>query len=83
MVAGLDGTVIAARIGRDPSVVSCEVGRHGGRAGYRAVAAQRVATQHRARPKTRKIDASPLLRQQGGGHAADGLFAGAGGWPVA
>ena len=28
---------IALRIGRDPSVVSRDVARHGGRAGYRAV----------------------------------------------
>jgi len=30
---------IAVRIGRDPSVVSCDVARHGGRSGYRAVVA--------------------------------------------
>jgi IS30 family transposase len=35
----LEGKVIAARIGRCPSVVSHEISRHGGRANYRAVAA--------------------------------------------
>jgi len=64
MIAGLEGRVIAARIGRCPSVVSREVARHGGRDGYRAVAAQRVATEQRSRPKTRKIDADPGLRQR-------------------
>ena len=42
-------------------MVSREVRRHGGRAGYRVVAAQRVAAEHRCRPKTRKIDADPEL----------------------
>ncbi len=32
-------TEIAVRIGRDPSVVSRDVARHGGRAGYRGVVA--------------------------------------------
>jgi IS30 family transposase len=61
---GVQDKVIAARIGRCPSVISREVARHGGRAGYRAVAAQRVATEHRARPKTRKLEACAGLRQE-------------------
>ncbi|MGH3873460.1 MAG: helix-turn-helix domain-containing protein [Pseudonocardiaceae bacterium] len=32
---GVEGTVIAARMGRSPSVVSREITRHGGRARYR------------------------------------------------
>ena len=63
-VEGVEGLVIAARIGRSPSVVSWEIARHGGRDGYRAVAAQRAAAEHRSRPKTRKIDADPGLRQR-------------------
>jgi transposase, IS30 family len=63
-VEGVEGLVIAARIGRSPSVVSREIARHGGRDGYRAVAAQRAAAEHRSRPKTRKIDADPGLRQR-------------------
>ncbi|MGH3867114.1 MAG: helix-turn-helix domain-containing protein [Pseudonocardiaceae bacterium] len=47
-IAGLEGRVIATRIGRGPSVVSREVARHGGWDGYRAVAAQRAATEHRS-----------------------------------
>jgi IS30 family transposase len=62
IVEGLEVQVIAVRIGRSPSVVSREIARHGGREGYRAVAAQRAATQQRSRPKTRKIDADPGLR---------------------
>jgi len=33
---------IALRIGRDPSVVSRDVARHGGRAGYRAVVCRQL-----------------------------------------
>jgi len=58
----LPGKVIAGRLGRCPSVISREVARHGGRDGYRAVAARRAATEHRRRPKPRKLDASPGLR---------------------
>lgn len=59
----LDGKVIAARIGRCPSVVSREIARHGGRGGYRAVAARGVATEHRGRPKPRKLQARTELRE--------------------
>ncbi|MGQ0572891.1 MAG: IS30 family transposase [Pseudonocardia sp.] len=60
----LEGKAIAARIGRCPSVVSRDISRHGGRTGYRAVAARRVAAEQRRRPKTRKLDADPVLRAQ-------------------
>jgi transposase, IS30 family len=60
----LEGKVIAARIGRCPSVVSREISRHGGRARYRAVAARRVAAERRRRPKPRKLDADPQLRSE-------------------
>ena len=53
---------IAARIGRDPSIVSREVGRHGGRDGYRARAADVSAVRGRQRPPGRKIDRQPRLR---------------------
>jgi IS30 family transposase len=53
---------IAVRIGRDPSVVSREVARHGGRSGYRAVLADGGAVTGRARPKSRAVDARPGLR---------------------
>jgi IS30 family transposase len=59
---GADGVVIAVRIGRDPSVVSREIARHGGRQRYRATRAGRVAAAARRRPKTRKLDADPALR---------------------
>ena len=60
----LEGKVIAARIGRCPSVVSREIARHGGRADYRAVAARGVAAERRCRPKPRKLDADPGLRAE-------------------
>ena len=59
-----EGRVIAARIGRDPSVISREITRHGGRVWYRAVVAARAAAASRCRPKTRKLDADPDLREQ-------------------
>ncbi|MGH3698272.1 MAG: IS30 family transposase [Pseudonocardiaceae bacterium] len=61
---GLEGKVIAARIGRSPGVVSREITRHGGRAGYRAVVAQGAAAEQRRRPKVRRLDACPELRAE-------------------
>jgi len=61
---GVEGAVIAARIGRDPSVISREITRHGGRERYRATRAGRAATVARQRPKVRKLDARPGLRAQ-------------------
>ena len=78
----LEGKVIAARIGRCPSVVSREIARHGGRAHYRAVAARGVAAERRRRPKLRRLDADPGLGW-GGQAAAGWAFAGSGGWPIA
>ena len=54
---------IAARIGRDPSIVSREVARHGGRAGYRATTAGHTAAGARTRPKPLAVDRHPGLRQ--------------------
>ena len=59
-----EGRVIAERIGRDPSVVSREVARHGGRARYRAVVGARAAAVSRCRTKIRKLNADPDLREQ-------------------
>ena len=53
---------IALRIGRDPSVVSRDVARHGGRSGYRAVIAEQTACAARERPKLLAVERSPRLR---------------------
>ena len=53
---------IAVRIGRDPSVVSRDVARHGGRSGYRAVAAEQMACAARERPKLLAVERSARLR---------------------
>ncbi|GLZ36460.1 IS30 family transposase [Actinokineospora sp. NBRC 105648] len=53
---------IAARIGRNASVVSREVGRHGGRDGYRAVAAEAAARVGRCRPKVMAVERSARTR---------------------
>jgi len=54
---------IAVVVGRDPSVISREVRRHGGRAGYRAAAADEQAQAARERPKRMAVDRSPRLRE--------------------
>src|SRR5260370_37300381 len=55
---------IAAVIGRNPSVVSREIARHGGRRAYRAHHAATAAREARGRPKCRKngADARPKKR---------------------
>ena len=53
---------IALRIGRDPSVVSRDVARHGGRAGYRGVVAEQAACAARERPKLFAVERSARLR---------------------
>ncbi len=53
---------IAVLIGRDASVVSREVARHGGRDRYRATVADRVAVISRSRPKSFAVDRSPGVR---------------------
>jgi IS30 family transposase len=60
---GLPGVQIAARIGRCPSVVSREITRNRGRAGYRAVEADRRAARARRRPKARRLDSDARLRE--------------------
>ena len=62
IAAGLENRQIAARIGRCPSIVSREIGRHGGRKEYRASRAERAAKKCRRRPKDRKLDTDPYLR---------------------
>jgi len=62
LAKGLENKDIAASIGRDESVVSREIARHGGREGYRAWKAAAAARESRSRPKERKIDADPELR---------------------
>jgi IS30 family transposase len=51
---------IAAGLGRAPSTIVREVRRHGGRAGYRAVAADRQAQRDGRRPKPFKLAAVEL-----------------------
>jgi IS30 family transposase len=46
---------------RDHSAIAKEINRNGGRDAYRAAAAQERCEQQRARPKERKLEASPHL----------------------
>jgi IS30 family transposase len=62
LAEGLEFKEIAAGIDRDPSVVSRDVARHGGRERYRAAVADRTAGAARARPKAMAVEGSALLR---------------------
>lgn len=62
LAEGLEYQQIAQLIDRNPSVISREVARHGGRTGYRAVTADESAAAGRARPKRYAVDRSPRLR---------------------
>jgi IS30 family transposase len=62
LAEGLQYKVIAARIGLDPSMISREVARHGGRVRYRAGAADQSACASRGRPKAFAVERSAQLR---------------------
>jgi IS30 family transposase len=64
LAKGLENKDIAVSIGRDESVVSREIARHGGREAYRAWKADAAARGSRSRPKERKIDTEPELRER-------------------
>jgi len=53
---------IAAKLGRAPSTISRELGRNGGRGGYRATAADRRAWDQALRPKPCKLETHGHLR---------------------
>ena len=60
--AGLSLRDIARDLGRSPSTVSREVGRHGGRCGYRAAAADRQAWKNARRPKPSRLSCNERLQ---------------------
>src|SRR5207302_5284766 len=55
---------IAMRIRRAPSSVSREVGRNGGRVGYRASAAEQASLRRHQRPKASKLTLNSQLRAE-------------------
>lgn len=62
LAEGLQYKEIGLLISRNPSIISREVARHGGRAGYRAVGADGVAVVLRRRPKQYAVDRLPQVR---------------------
>jgi IS30 family transposase len=62
LAESLEYQEIGRRLGRDSSVISREVARHGGRARYRAAAAHEAACAGRERPKLFAVERSPRLR---------------------
>jgi IS30 family transposase len=73
LAAELSYKQIAAQIGRDPSVVSREVCRGGGRGFYRALRSDKAAATARRRPKLRTLDRPGRLRETVLGMMRDGL----------
>ncbi|MGH3709535.1 MAG: hypothetical protein ACRDRQ_15845 [Pseudonocardiaceae bacterium] len=61
VAGGLEGTVIAARIGWFAGVVSREITCHGGRAQYRVVVAQGAVAEQRRRPKGLQAGCLPAV----------------------
>ena len=57
----LSARAIAARLGRDRSVISREIARNGGRDGYRVHAAQERYEALKSRPKERKLEKNKRL----------------------
>jgi IS30 family transposase len=62
LAAGESLRCIAGRLGRNPSTVCREIGRNGGRRGYRAAAADAAATARAERPKRCKLAMNERLR---------------------
>jgi IS30 family transposase len=62
LAEGLQYKEIGLRLGRDSSVISRDVARHGGRVGYRAAGADAAACVGRERPKPYAVERSPRLR---------------------
>jgi IS30 family transposase len=62
LAAGDSFRAIAGRVGRAPSTISREVGRHGGREKYRAARADEGAWGNARRPKSCLLQQSPALR---------------------
>ena len=62
LAESLEYTEIGLRLGRDSSVISRDVARHGGRERYRAAAAHEMAGAGRERPKLFAVERSPRLR---------------------
>jgi IS30 family transposase len=63
VAAGETATEIARRLGRAPSTIARELGRHGGRVGYRAADADREAWDWSCRPKVCLLASNPQLRR--------------------
>src|SRR5262245_22933022 len=61
VMAGLSVRAIARTLGRPPCTVSRELCRNGGRAAYRASAADQMAWQRAQRPKRCKLAKNPAL----------------------
>jgi IS30 family transposase len=62
LAEGLPYNEIGVLVGRNPSIISREVRRHGGRGGYRAVTADSSAGAGRERPKLFAVERCPRLR---------------------
>jgi len=71
LAEGVSLRTIAGRVGRAPSTVSREIGRHGGRDRYRAARADERAWDRARRPKPCKLARVPRLRELVAGKLAE------------
>jgi IS30 family transposase len=62
--AGFSARGMAKALGREPSTVSREIRRNGGRCRYRARRSDQNAFRRARRPKPRKLDTNPRLRAE-------------------
>ena len=63
VVAGTSVRAMSRALKREPSTISREIARNGGRTRYRAVCAERRAWRCAKRPKRAKLQTSPTLRR--------------------
>ena len=63
IASGFSIRQIARILGRAPSTISREIKRHGGQSHYRAVLAEENAWESARRPKSCKLNQTPLLRK--------------------
>ena len=75
LAMGVSFRQLAVRLGRPTSTVSREVGRHGGRRGYRAARADAATWNRALRPQRCRLAQRPILCALCGREARGGLVA--------
>jgi transposase, IS30 family len=71
LATGVSFTQLGVQLGRPTSTVSREVGRHGGRQGYRAAAADAATWERALRPQRCRLARHPVIRAHVAGKLAE------------